>query len=97
VALSPTPTITVYLPGPLRAYSGGATQLVIPARTVRAALAHLEQSQAALYRNICDETGAVRRHLNIFVNADNMRDLSGVDTPLAAGDEVTIVPAVSGG
>lgn len=97
MVLSPPPTITIYLPGPLRAYSGGAAQLSISAGTVRAALEDLEQSQSALYRNVCDETGAVRRHLNIFVNADNVRDLDGVDTPLMPGDVVTIVPAVSGG
>ena len=97
MALSPTPTITVYLPGPLRAYSGGATQLVIPARTVRAALAHLEQSQAALYRNICDETGAVRRHVNLFVNTSHVRDREGLDTAPVPGDIITILPAISGG
>jgi molybdopterin converting factor small subunit len=64
---------------------------------VRAALEHLERSQAALYRNICDETGRVRRHLNVFVNADNVRDLAGVDTALTHGDVVTFLPAVSGG
>jgi molybdopterin synthase sulfur carrier subunit len=92
-----TPAITVYLPGPLRSYCGGAAQLSIPAGTVQAALDELERSQPALYRNICDEQGTVRRHLNVFVNADNMRDLNGVETTLKAGDEVTIVPAVSGG
>jgi molybdopterin converting factor small subunit len=50
-----------------------------------------------LYRNICDETGTVRRHLNVFVNADNVRDLNGIDTPLLPGDVLTILPAVSGG
>jgi molybdopterin converting factor small subunit len=50
-----------------------------------------------LYRNICDEQGTVRRHLNVFVNSNNMRDLDGVATTLTPGDEVTIVPAVSGG
>ena len=64
---------------------------------MRGALEELERTQSALYRNICDETGTVRRHLNVFVNSDNMRDLDGVDTTLTAGDEVTIVPAVSGG
>ena len=93
----PSPTVTIYLPGPLRSYCAGAEQLSIPAATVRAVLEDLERSQPALYRNICDETGAVRRHLNVFVNSDNMRDLDGVDTPLTAGDVVTIVPAVSGG
>jgi molybdopterin converting factor small subunit len=64
---------------------------------VRAALEVLERTQPALYRNICDETGAVRRHLNVFVNADHVRDLEGLDTTLRPGDVVTILPAVSGG
>jgi molybdopterin converting factor small subunit len=87
----------LHVPGALRQYCGGAVELPIVARTVRAVLEHLERSQAALYRNVCDETGAVRRHLNVFVNSDNVRDLAGVDTMLAAGDVVTILPAVSGG
>jgi molybdopterin converting factor small subunit len=95
--VAPTPTITLHVPGPLRTYCAGAAELSISARTVRAALEDLERSQAALYRNVCDETGTVRRHLNVFVNADNVRDLAGIDTPLTPGDVVTILPAVSGG
>lgn len=95
--MGPTPTITLHVLGALRAYCGGAAQLSISAGTVRAALADLERSQSALYRNVCDETGAVRRHLNVFVNTDNVRDLNGIDTTLAPGDVVTILPAVSGG
>ena len=92
-----TPIITIHVPGPLRAYCAGASQLSISAHTVRAALEDLERSQCALYRNVCDETGRVRPHLNVFVNSDNVRDLDGVDTTLTAGDVVTILPAVSGG
>jgi sulfur-carrier protein len=95
--MDPTPTITIHVLGQLRMYCAGAAQLSISALTVRAALEDLERSQSALYRNICDETGAVRRHLNVFVNSDNVRDLDGVDTMLAPGDVVTILPAVSGG
>jgi molybdopterin synthase sulfur carrier subunit len=91
------PTITFHVAGPLRAYCGGATELSISAHTVRAALEDLERSHSALYRNICDETGAVRPHLNVFVNSDNVRDRDGVDTTLMSGDLVTILPAVSGG
>ena len=91
------PIVTIYLPGPLRTYSGGATQLSIPAHTVKAALEELERNQSALYRNVCDETGTLRRHLNVFVNSDNIRDLEGVDTVLALGDVLTFLPAVSGG
>ena len=95
--MGPTPTITILVPGPLRPYCAGAAELSISAHTVRAALEELERSQSVLYRNLCDETGAVRRHLNVFVNADNVRDLAGVDTQLTPGDVVTILPAVSGG
>ena len=95
--MGPAPTITIHVPGPLRVYCAGAAQLSISAHTVRAALEDLERSQSALYRNVCDETGTVRRHLSVFVNSDNVRDLDGVDTPLTPGDVVTILPAVSGG
>ena len=91
------PTVTIHLTAPLRVYSGGASRLEIAAATVKGALEALAQSQAPLYRNICDETGALRRHLNVYVNADNIRDLRGLETTLAAGDVVTFLPAVSGG
>ena len=92
-----TSTVTVHLPGPLRLYCDGVAQLSVSADTVRALLEHLEENRAALYRNICDETGALRRHLNVFVNSDNVRDLNGIDTSLQPGDVVTFLPAVSGG
>ena len=72
-------------------------QIPVSAPTVRDALQDLERSYSALYRNVCDETGTLRRHLNVFVNSDNIRDLDGVDTVLAAGDVLTFLPAVSGG
>lgn len=91
------PAVTIHLTAPLRPYAGGASRLEIAAPTVKAALEALERSEPALYRNICDETGALRRHLNVFVNAENMRDLRGLDTALATGDVVVFLPAVSGG
>jgi molybdopterin converting factor small subunit len=69
----------------------------IDATTVRAVLAALAREQPALYRNVCDETGAVRRHLNVFVNSDNVRDIGGLDAALSPGDVLTFLPAVSGG
>lgn len=89
--------ITVFVPGPLRDCCAGAAELAVPGTTLRAILAELEQRQPALYRSICDETGAVRRHINLFVNNDHMRDRNGLNTPLAPGDEIFILPAVSGG
>jgi sulfur-carrier protein len=90
-------TITIRLPGALRRYCAGASELSVSAPSVRAALEQIEQSHPALHRSICDETGAVRRHVNLFVNTSNVRDGDGVDTILVPGDILTILPAVSGG
>jgi molybdopterin converting factor small subunit len=81
----------------LRAECGGAAELCVSAATVRAALEQLEQSHPALYRSVCDETGAVRRHVNLFVNSSFLHQREGLDTALVPGDVLTIMPAVSGG
>ena len=90
-------TITVQVPGPLRKDCAGASELPVAAASVRAALEELERLFPALHRSVCDETGAVRRHLNIFVNMDHMRDCAGLETSLEPGDVLTIMTAVSGG
>lgn len=90
-------TVTIHVPGVLRDYCGGAPELVLPAPSVRAALDEIERHYPALYRCVCDETGAVRRHINLFVNTSHMRDRQGLDTALVPGDVLTILPAVSGG
>ena len=89
--------IQIHVPGPLRAYCGGASRLSLSATSVRAALEELERKHPTLHGCIRDETGAVRRHVNLFVNADHIRDLAGLDSALAEGDLLTILPAVSGG
>jgi len=90
-------TVTILIPAPLRRYCGGERQLPLAAETVREALAELERSHPTLYTNVCDETGGVRRHVNLFVNTSHIRDLDGLDTGLADGDALEILPAVSGG
>jgi sulfur-carrier protein len=89
--------ITLLVPSPLRAVCGGASELSLEASSVRTALAELERLHPVLHRNVCDETGLVRRHIGVFVNTAHIRDRDGLDTKLAAGDVVTILPAVSGG
>ena len=89
--------ITIHVPGALRDCCEGAAELSLSAPSVRAALEQLEARHPSLYRGICDETGAVRRHVNLFVNTSNVRDREGLDTLLAPGDVVTILPAISGG
>jgi molybdopterin converting factor small subunit len=90
-------SIKIHVPAVLRASCGGVRELSLSASSVRAALEQLERSHAALYRSVCDETGAVRRHVNLFVNAWDVRDREGLDTVLVSGDVLTILPSVSGG
>ena len=94
---SPGTTVTIHVPAALRDCCGGASDLSVSAPSVRAALEVLERQHPSLYRNVCDETGTLRRHLNVFVNTSHMRDLGGLDTALAPGDIVMILTAVSGG
>jgi molybdopterin converting factor small subunit len=90
-------TITIHLPAALRGCCEGASTISLSAPSVRAALEHIERSHPDLYRSVCDETGTVRRHVNLFVNSSDVRDRDGLDTALAPGDIITILPAVSGG
>lgn len=90
-------SVTLHVLGPLRAYSGGVAEVPLRARTVHEALRELEATHPTLFRQVCDETGALRRHLNVFVNTHHVRDLAGLSTPLEAGDVISILPAVSGG
>ena len=90
-------SITVRVPSVLRACCAGDAELRLAAPTVRGALEVIERRYPSLHRSICDETGAVRRHVNLFVNTARVGDGDGLDAALAPGDVVSILPAVSGG
>lgn len=90
-------TVTLHIPGSLREFSGAEAQIALAAASVRELLTLLARERPALYAGICDETGRVRKHMNIFVNGKHMRDREGLETPLAPGDAVYAWPAVSGG
>lgn len=73
---------------------GGASDRLTTVATVLDALAI---QHAALERRIRDEQGRTRPHVNLFVDSDNVRDRDGPATPIRAGEELSIIPAVSGG
>jgi len=89
--------ISIRIPSPLRRYCDGRSELEVSAPTVRAAMEHLEVTVPDLYRSVCDETGAVRRHVNLFVNDSLLDRRTAFDRVLVPGDVLTIFPAVSGG
>jgi molybdopterin converting factor small subunit len=95
--MAPAATITICVSSPLRDFCGSESELRLLASDVRGALDEIERSYPRLYRSICDETGRVRRHVNLYVNDLHMSERDGLDTVLASGDVITLLPAVSGG
>lgn len=85
------------IPRILQQYSQGRSELPLEGDTVQALLAALASDYPALYCCICDETGAVRRHINLFVNNTLARSRQALDTRLQPGDVVSVFQAVSGG
>jgi molybdopterin synthase sulfur carrier subunit len=92
-------TVAFTIPGPLRPFASGESRalLAAPARTVAEALEALWTLHPGLKARVLTEQGQIRPHVNIFVDADNVRDLDGLATPVPGTCEIAILPAVSGG
>lgn len=92
--------VTMHLPGVLRPHAGGRAELPVqleePATLARL-LERLAAAVPALERRIRDETGTLRRHVNLYVGDEDIRAVAGLATPLSDGAEVLVVAAVSGG
>lgn len=89
--------VTVFIPAPLRRLTAGQARIQVAALSVAEVLDHLEASHPGVRPYLLDERGALRAYVNIFVNATEIRDLRGLQTPLADDDEVSIIPAMAGG
>ncbi len=90
-------TARIHLPLALRPEAGGAASIEVDCATVGDALASVAARHPTIARHIFDETGALRRHVNVFVNRAELRTLGGHAAPVAAGDEIHIVPSIAGG
>ena len=89
--------VQVRIPTPLRKHTGGAEAVDADGGTVAALVADLDRRYPGIKDRICDESGQVRRFVNIFVNGEDIRFLKHLETTLKQGDEVSIVPAIAGG
>jgi MoaD family protein len=88
---------TVRIPTPLRKYTQGQEEVAATGQTVGALISDLEAKYPGIKERICDDKGALRRFVNVFVKDEDVRFLKNLDTPVADGDEVSIVPAIAGG
>lgn len=89
--------VKVKLPTQLRAVTGGEGEIQVEGDTVGAVLDALYATHGELRDRIADDDGSLRRFVNVYVNGDDIRFGDGLKTPVPAGAEVQILPAVAGG
>ena len=89
--------ISVAIPTPMRRFTGGAARITVTGSTLAEAMTDLGRQYPDLGGRIVEDDGRIRRFVNVFVNGNNARDLAGEQTPVKAGDELTVIPAMAGG
>lgn len=90
-------SVTVRIPTTLRPLTAGAATVSTTGNTVAAVLDDLETRHPGMRARILDESGALHRFVNVFVDDEDVRFLDGPDTGVPSGSTVAIVPAVAGG
>ena len=89
-------TVTVRIPTVLRRLAGNQDEIEARGETVRAVLADIGERHPQLLERICEE-GELRAFLNAFVEGEDVRFADGLDTRVAEGDEISIIPSIAGG
>jgi sulfur-carrier protein len=88
---------TVYIPAVLRANVGGAKSLQLEGDSIRAVVDTLVRQHPSLTSQLLTDDGDLNRFVNVYVNGQDVRYMSGLDTPVAPADEVRLLPAMAGG
>ncbi len=88
---------SVRIPTPLRRLTGDKDEVTINAKNIRELIEGLEKQFPGVKERLCDESGNVRRFINLYVNNEDIRFLKGVETELKESDIVSIIPAIAGG
>jgi molybdopterin converting factor small subunit len=87
----------VRIPTPLRKYTENQEEVAVAGGTIKEVLDGLEKNYPGIKERICDDSGAVRRFVNVFVADEDIRFLDNLDTSVQEADEISIVPAIAGG
>ncbi|PZC44190.1 MAG: molybdopterin synthase sulfur carrier subunit [Chloroflexi bacterium] len=90
-------SIEVRIPAPLRKVTNGADKVNVEAGNLAAVIEALNDAYPGIKDRLCDESGALRNFVNVYINGEDIRFLDGLDTLTKSGDEISIVPAVAGG
>ena len=87
----------IYLPTIMRKNADGQSTLYVDGTTVRQVLNTLVRLYPEVESQLLDRSGSVQCHINLYVNDEDIRSLSGDNTPLADRDELFVLPAMAGG
>jgi sulfur-carrier protein len=90
-------SVTVRIPTQLRSLASGSSEVKVEGATVAEVLKSLDAAHPGFGDRLFDEGGTLRRFVNVFVADEDIRFASGLETPVAEGTTVSIVPAVAGG
>jgi sulfur-carrier protein len=90
-------SLTIRIPTQLRSLTGGSGEVDVEAASVGEALKALDAAHPGLADRLFDDNGQLRRFVNVFLADEDVRFLDGLETPVAAGQTLSIVPAVAGG
>jgi molybdopterin synthase sulfur carrier subunit len=89
--------ITVRIPTPLRKLTNGKGELQVAANNIGELIENLEKEYPGIKSRLCDESGNIRRFINIFINEEDIRFKENLKTSLKDGDDISVVPAIAGG
>jgi sulfur-carrier protein len=90
-------SVTVRIPAQLRTLTGGLGEVTVEGSTVGEALKALDAAHGGFGERLFDESGNLRRFVNVFLADEDVRFLEGLQTPVTSGQTLSIVPAVAGG
>ena len=90
-------SVHVRVPTILRTYTGGDSEVTAEGGTLAEVLDSLDGSYSGIRARIVDETGELRRFVNVYVGNDDVRFLDGLATPTPDGTQISVIPAVAGG
>ena len=90
-------SVLIRIPTPLQKLAVDKSEVSVDASTLREAVSQLAAQNEEFKTRLLDDSGELRRFVNVYVNEEDVRFLQKLDTPLKDGDEVSIVPAIAGG
>jgi sulfur-carrier protein len=89
--------VIVRIPTPLQKLTNNMAEVAVEASSIQEMVDRLEQKYPGIKERLCDESGRLRRFVNVYINEEDIRFLDNENTPVQDGSEVSIIPAIAGG